>query len=213
MPSPNPGAPAGVRPLPRVWQWVEDYFHHKYDMRVLENDPEALIAYNLFRHSGAAVGLPTGETIRPGDLAMELHFRREALLPLIEDGDPRRVGLALRRLGERDMPRIARALENHPELREVKALHALTLFHRGIDKMGFTIFPMEEWWAERWFSWYHRLLMARDAKHGAERVRRCRDKLVTRHVWAGREAFIRQWSPTPPAAAAEAPRPAAARSG
>jgi hypothetical protein len=57
------------------------------------------------------------------------------------------------------------------------------------------------------------LLMARDAKQWAQRVRRYKDKLVTRHIWAGREAFIRRWNPTLPAAAAEAPRPAAARSG
>lgn len=213
MPSPNHGAPAGAPPLPRAWQWVEDYFHRKYDMRVLDDDPGALIAYNLFRHSGPVVSLPHGESVKPGDLAMELHFRREALVPLIQDGDPRRVGLALRRLGERDLPRITQALETLPELRDVKALHALTLFHRGIDKMGFTILPMTDWWAERWFSWYHQLLMARDAKQGAERVKRYRDKLITRHIWAGRESFIRRWTPTPPAAAAEAPHLAAAHSG
>lgn len=205
--------PDPVRPLSPFWRAVEGYFRRKYDIRVLENDPEVLIAYNLFTHSGPEVRLQSGEVIRPGDRLMELHFRREALLPLMADGDPRRVGLALKRLGERDLPRLVRALQEDPELREVRGLHALTLFHRGIDRMGFEVVPMENRWAERWFTWYHRVLMARDAHAGAERVRRHRDKLVTRHIWAGREAIIRRWTASSPAAAAATPRSAAARSG
>lgn len=213
MAHPDPPAAPAVRPLSPFWRAVESYFHRKYAIRVLENDREALIAYNLFRHAGDEVRFQSGEVLRAGELVMELHFRREALLPLIADGDPRRVGLALRRLGERDLPRLARALENDPELREVRALHALTLFHRGIQPMGFEVRPMQDRWAERWFSWYHQVLMARDAHHGAERVKRHREKLVTRHIWAARESFIRRWTASSPAGAAGAPRPTAARSG
>jgi hypothetical protein len=109
------------------------------------------------------------------------------------DGDPRRVGRALLRLGLRDLPRLAAALRREPELREVRALHALTLFHRGIERLGFEVVPMRDPRAERWFSWWHRVLMARDARDGAERVRQHRAKLVTRHIWYPREAFLARY--------------------
>ncbi len=188
---------APARPLPLFWRLLEEHFRRRYDIRVLENDPEALIAYNLWVYGGPEVLLNSGEEVRKGDRVMELHFRREALLPLIADGDPRRVGLALKRLGERDLPRLTRALETDPELREVAAMHALTLFHRGIDRMGFEVHAMENRLAERWFSWYHQVLMARDAKEGAQRVKRHREKLVTRHIWVTRESLIRRWPPSP----------------
>lgn len=182
-----------MRPLPLFWRLVEGYFERKYRIRVLENDPQALIAYNLWSYTGSEQVLPSGERVRPGDPVMELHFRRAALLPLIQDGDPRRAGLELLRLGKRDLPRLARVVQTDPELQNVAALHALTLFHRGIDRLGFEIVPVASRLEERWFSWYHRVLMARDSHAGAERVRQHRHKLITRHIWFTREAFIRRW--------------------
>jgi len=176
--------------LSPIWRALEGYFRHVYRLRTLEDDPEALLAYNVFRYQGAALTLADGATVRPGDLVMELHFRREALAPLIADGNPARMGLGLMRLGDRDIPRLARLLERDPGLAEVRALHALTLFHRGITRYGFEVLPVREWWVERWFTWWHRLLLARDHAHGARHVRENRAKLVTKHVWISREALL-----------------------
>jgi hypothetical protein len=181
--------------LPLFWRLLEGYFHRKYGVRALEDDPRALLAYNLYRHPDPDVVLDSGETIGRGDLVMELHFRREALSALIRQGDPIRVALEMRRMGEQELPRLARLVERDESLREVRALHALTLFYRGINKMGFEIRPMEDKWAERWFTWWHRLLMARDSSQGSERVRRYKDKLVTRHIWMSREDLIRRYAP------------------
>jgi hypothetical protein len=191
-----------ARPLPLHWRLLEAYFHRVYHMETLENDPGALLAYNFFTYRGPDVPLSDGATVRAGDRVMELHFRREALLPLIQDGDPRRVGLALLKLGDRDIPRLARALRDDPALRDVRALHALTLFHRGIGRWGFEVRPVDEPLAERWFTWWHRLLMARDHPQGGAHIRQHQAKLVTRHVWASREALIRRYAadaaPGPP---------------
>jgi len=189
--SPTPPKPP-VRPLPWYWRALEAWFARRSGLRTLDDDPEALLAYNLYHHGGRPVALEGG-TVHSGDLVLELHFRREALLPLIAEGDPRRAGRALLRLGRRDLPRLAAALEREPELREVRALHALTLFHRGIQHVGFQVVEMESALACRWFSWWHRLLMARDASTGAARVREHREKLVTRHIWFPREAFLRRY--------------------
>jgi peptidoglycan-N-acetylglucosamine deacetylase len=199
---PNPES--AIRRLPLFWRLLEGYFARKYRIRALDDDPTTLLAFNLYRHTGADVPLKTGEVIRKGDLLMELHFRREAMMPLIAEGDPLRVALEMRRMGERELPRLARMLESDAELREVAGVHALTLFYRGINKMGFEIVPLREKWAEAWFTWWHRLLMARDSSQGSERVRRYRDKLVTRHIWMSRAELIRRYgeSPSPDEAAA-----------
>src|SRR5207248_2187506 len=120
------------RELPLLWRLLEAYFHRVYGIRPLNEEPDCLIAYSRFRYRGPEVALQCGTRVRSGDPVLELHFRREALVPLARDGDPRRMGLALLRLAERDTPRLALALRDDPAFQDVKAMHALTLFHRGI---------------------------------------------------------------------------------
>ena len=182
-----------ARPLPLAWQLVEAWFERSLQVRVLEDDPASLLAYNLYHHRGREVPLRCGTVIRAGDPLLELHFRREALAPLVQDGDPRRMGLALMQLGDRDVPRLARALRDRPELQEVKAAHALTMFHRGITRYGFEVQPIRERHLEWWFTTWQRILMARDHAEGRKRVRKFRDRLVARHIWASRETLLSRY--------------------
>ncbi|MCC2671757.1 MAG: polysaccharide deacetylase [Armatimonadetes bacterium] len=179
------------RPLPLFWRLLEAWFQRVYRMEPLTSDPSCLFAFNLFQHHGPEVRLQCGAVIREGDTLLEIHFRREALLPLIQTGDAARMGLDLIKLGDRDIPRLAEALEQDPRLQSVRAVHALTLFHRGIGRYGFEVLPVRERHVERWFTWWHRLLMARDHAHGSARVKEHLDTLVTRHVWLSREELIR----------------------
>ena len=95
-------------------------------------------------------------------------------------------------------------------LAEVKALHALTLFHRGITRWGFEVLPVREWWLQVWFTAWHRLLMARDHPRGWAHIRENREKLVTRHIWLSRAGLIRKYGASDAAAPAPA-APAASR--
>lgn len=183
--------PAEARPLPWHWQLLERWFERAYRTEPLAaDDPACLFAFNLFPHQGREVQLQCGSVVRPGDTVLEIHFRREALAPLIATKDPARMGLELIKLGDRDIPRLAHALETDPRLTSVRALHALTLFHRGIQRYGFEIFPVEEWHLARWFTWWHRLVMARDHALGSSRVAEHLDTLVTKHVWISRDELV-----------------------
>jgi peptidoglycan-N-acetylglucosamine deacetylase len=192
-PSPNETPPRPAAPLPLFWRLLESWFRRTYHIEPVDDRPDGLLAYNLYVYRGPEVRLQDGEVVRDGDQVMEMHFRREALLPLIADGNPRRMGIALLRLGDRDFPKVGLLLEEDPRLAEVRAVHALTLFHRGIQRFGFEVVPVREWWAERWFTWYHRMLMARDHAHGRAHVRANQEKLVTRHIWISRAEMIHRY--------------------
>jgi len=204
---------SGRDSLPLPWRLLEAHFQRVYQVRPVDGDPDALLAYNPFRHAGPELRLQCGLTIYKGDPLLEVHFRRAALLPLIQDGDSTRMGLGLIRLADRDIPRLAAALEREPELREVKALHALTLFHRGVTRYGFEVRPVKERPLEWWFTWWMRLLLARDHAWGAGRLKVGTEALVVKHVWVSRETLIqrcvqRGWVAAP-ASPGEAPRHAA----
>lgn len=187
--------------LSLFWRIFESAFQQTYRICPLEADPECLFAWQPAVHRGPDVRLTDSHPIYAGDPLLELHFRREALLPLLEQGasDPAHLGLGLLRLADRDVPRLARALRDRPEFAHVRGLHAITLFHRGIQRYGFEVRPLEPRTAEWWFTLWQRQLMARDHPAGNARVRPFRDRLVARHVWCTPEMLIRRYGNSPAA--------------
>jgi hypothetical protein len=181
--------------LSLLWRMLEAWFQRVYRLEPLNSEPNCLIAFNLYAHQGEPVTLQDATTLRARDTVLEIHFRREALLPLIQDGSPVRMGIRLLRLGDRDIPRLAQRLATDPALAEVRALHALTLFHRGIERFGFEVLSVKERHVEWWFTQWHRLLMARDHAEGWKHVKAHREQLVTRHIWISREEFLRRHLP------------------
>ena len=181
-----------VPPLPLGWRLLEAWFRRRYGIEPVAGDPQSLLAFNLFTHGGADVPLRCGTVVRAGDCVMEIHLRREALLPLLRLENSARAGIEFIKLGNRDLPRLVRQMEEDPRLRPVKALHALTLFHRGVSRYGFEVLPVRESHLEWWFTRWQCALMARDrgtiaAFGGAD------ERPVVRHVWASRETVIQRY--------------------
>ena len=175
--------PPPPKPLLLHWRLLEAWFQRAYAMEPVAPEPDCLLAFNRYRHRGETVTLQDGVEVREGDALLEIHFRREALLPLMQDGDPARMGFNLIKLGDRDLPRLARRLADDPALADIKALHALTLFYRGISRYGFENHPVKQRHVEWWFTFYHRLLMARDHAHGRKHIQEFKQRLVTRHAY------------------------------
>lgn len=191
-----PAAPTSPRPLPWHWRLLEAYFARAYRTEILGGEPGSLFAFNLFAHRGPEIVLKCGTRVRAGDTVMEVHFRREGLAPLAAQADSTGLGLGLLLLADREVPRLAGELARDPRFAEVKALHALTLFHRGIRRYGFEVFPVRERPVERWFTWWQKLLLRRDHPHGEKAVAGSGEAAVVRHVWVSREALVRRYGPT-----------------
>ncbi|MBM3457292.1 MAG: hypothetical protein FJX77_01980 [Armatimonadetes bacterium] len=195
-----------MTPLPLYWRLFEAAFQRACRIVPLDPDPACLLAVQPARHHGSPVTLTDGHLIRPGDPILELHFRREALGPLLKQPDPARLALGLLQLADRDIPRLARALRDRPEFYPIQGLHALTLFHRGISRYGFEVREIESPLAERWFTWWQQTLMARDHPLGRRRVDPHRTRLIARHVWCSPAELIRRYgSPNDRASLREAP--------
>lgn len=181
------------RPLPWYWRLLEGYFARTYRTEILEGDPGSLFAFNLYAHVGPEVTLKCGTRVAAGDPVMELHFRREGLAPLAEHPDPAGLALGLLQLADREVPRLASVLEADPRFASVKAMHALTLFHRGIRRYGFEVFPVQEKHLEVWFTFWQKLLLRRDHPHGDRAVAGQGEEAVVRHVWVSRVELIRRY--------------------
>lgn len=195
------GSGSATPALPVHWRWIEDWFTRRYGIVPLDGRPGCLFAFNLFRHGGGAVVLPGGETLKPGDLAMEIHFRRAALLPLAAAESPVALGIGLLRLADRETPRLADRLASDPALADVRALHAVTLFHRGITRYGFDARPLASDLQARWLTWWQLRLLFRDhpaATSLRESIRAHPEAWKVREVWASRAAFCERYGKATP---------------
>lgn len=151
-------------------------------MEAVTSEPDCLLAFNIFRYGGPSLTLPDGSQLERGDLVAEIHFRRRAVQQLASLGSPVRMAAGLLQYGDRDLPRFVDRLQSEPLLRQVKAAHAVTLFHRGIQRYGFTVYPVRPAWRARWFTWWHSLLMRRDRGSLPEGS-------SSMEIWAGRRSL------------------------
>jgi len=182
MPEPFP-----VPELPPAWRLVEKAFSRALRVQPLTDRPDCLIAYSLYRHRGRAVPLQDGVEVRAGMLVAELHFRRESAVAMASLQDPLRAGMEMLKSADRDVPLLADALQTDAHLRDVQALHGLTLFHRGLHRYGFEVRPIEPAWRERWFTWWQKALMKRDQAPGATDTGAYG---ASREIWVSRERLI-----------------------
>ena len=175
-----------------LWSAVEAAFARLYRIRRVGEEADALFAVSPARHRGAPVTLADGAVIQPGDPLLEVHFRRETMLQLAEL-EPRLGVLGLRRLARRDTPLLAALLAEGGPYEEVVALHALSLFERPSRRMGWEARDVEPPLARWWFSLYLRMLLARDHRWGAARLRQRPEALVARHLWMSRQTLLDRW--------------------
>ncbi len=209
---PSPGAHPLHRkhpPLHPVWRWFEERFQRAYALRPVSDDPQCLIAYHRSAYRGAGITLRCGTLLREGDPLVEIHFRREALLPLA-GADPARVAIQLLKWADRDLPLLATQLERDPAIRDARALHALTLFHGAVARYGFEVTPIRERHRKWWFTAWQRLLLQRDHHAGGAHARKLCAELDARHIWLSREALIQRCA-AHAARDLPAPAPAAGR--
>lgn len=173
---------------------MESAFTRIYRITPLHSEPDCLFAWNRFRYSGPLLRLSDGTQVERHCDCLELHFRREAFLPLSGSADPALLALDLLRRVNRELPLLAEALQKRPEFSTIRAVHALTQFHRGIGRYGFDVLPVHSSAEERWFTFWQSLILMRDHPSGQAAAARLVEGRVVRHVWAGRDALIQRYA-------------------
>jgi len=98
----------------------------------------------LRRYRGKSLICQDGQQIHAGDWIGELHLDNRQVLQLSREVGADRAGLLTARKLRKSMKLISEALQNDPELSQVKALTGITLLHRGIiHGLGFEVHPLE----------------------------------------------------------------------
>ncbi|MDR5683474.1 MAG: hypothetical protein QN163_05545 [Armatimonadota bacterium] len=155
--------------------------------------PGSLLRLEIRTHRGRPVVVGDGTVVRPGDPIGEIHIDNMVVADYHrQTSDPRRLGLLFGRGMAEALRLLASYLKANPD-RRIVAVHAVSLYWEGSERLGFEIRPIRSWWA-RWAAnawlkfllWYYHPEGVRRSR-GRERLREPREawmsfqRLMERH--------------------------------
>ncbi|RJQ31404.1 MAG: polysaccharide deacetylase family protein [Peptococcaceae bacterium] len=148
----------------------------------------------LRRYHGRDLRLPDGVVLQKRDHYAELHLNNDYLLELTKQSNSTAgMGLSLARSGQDAMPVIARHLTEEPRFQKAKAILAVTLMHRGAERLGFSIHDLQPGvfpWLTRWYEIWLLILFHPD---GLKRFKKHKHKLTLKQIAMSRAELMRRY--------------------
>ncbi|OZB96886.1 polysaccharide deacetylase [Paenibacillus sp. XY044] len=143
---------------------------------------------------GKSIRSDSGQWLHAGDWIGELHLDNGQVLELSRSLGPDRAALKTARLLKQSLRQIREAMDDVPELAEVKALTGITLLHRGLTHgLGFEQHPLESGWFRLLTTLYLRFLLRMLHPAGQKRVKHSAPKLFPQMLLMTRQAFIERY--------------------
>jgi len=182
------------RMLLAVWMRWEHLFERLFHIEPIDrSNPLLKLRIRKFRGSRPIV-LPDGEVIRHGDLVAELHFDNELLLHIGSNSNSS-VHLAIQiiRRAETLMPQMGQMIHRDPKYREVKGLYGISILHRGVKQLGFTVIGMPKSLFSFVTRYYLRWLMYVIHPLGRERLKLKPDEMVPKIIAMSRKELVSRY--------------------
>lgn len=142
-----------------------------------------VLGYSLRRYAGRGLETATGVRLRRGDLVLELHLDSRLLAESTGDDTAHKRILRLRRILLADLRELARQVEADPRLAAAAGLWGLTLLHRGVGFLGFTVAEPDPGAGGRLATWYMRLLLTAYHPEGEDRLQHREEELIAREIF------------------------------
>ncbi|MDQ0189432.1 hypothetical protein JI721_05690 [Alicyclobacillus cycloheptanicus] len=187
--------PLWRRGLIFCWQPVEALFTRLY--HVTDVNDMFRISPAVWHH-GERLNKDGITVLYDGAPVLDLHFQNLTLLQLSNAKDNRALIRGLRD-AKRGLTDVAALLRDDERYRDVRALTAFTLIHRGIDLLGFHVEPLPDTSEKRRLQAYMRFLMGMYHPEGFRRLREGRQSLEVKLVWMSREELMAAYGTNNPA--------------
>ncbi|ANS75426.1 xylanase deacetylase [Paenibacillus yonginensis] len=203
----NPVLPWYKRFIVSLWLLWEKLFHVMFHLQTTDNE-DPMFHFRKIKYSGAPIELEGGGTLAKGDPVLELHFDNKKLFQLGSKAKSAvHLAIQLVRTTEKALPDLARYIQKHPELREVKALYGITMINRGPEQFGFTITDLPKGLFATSTTFYLKLLMSVIHPNGRERIKAHQEQMVPKILVIPTENLISRFAGEEPVPAS---KPAAA---
>lgn len=178
--------------LRRVWGGYDWAIRKLSGIRDLQEGKSSFYRVAFRRYRGKDWLMPDGSVLKAGDAYLELHINNDYLLNSVGENTGRAAMIALREV-RKELPVVARLLENDNRYRDIKVLLAITLLHRGTEHLGFTAYDMPQGPLRTITGWYERWLLGLYHPGGFKKLGFYRDKLVPKYIVMTRQDLLQRY--------------------
>jgi peptidoglycan/xylan/chitin deacetylase (PgdA/CDA1 family) len=160
--------------------------------------------FALHTHHGSDWTLYNGNMLKSGEPYLDLHANNDRFLALIDENTSveRSAIIAMREMLH-NLPRLAEFLQSDKRVEKVNIIMGITLLHRGLGRIGFTIVDMKPGISKTLIGWYERWLLGIYHPGGFKKQKSYREKLSPKYVIITRQELMRYLPPTGTATAVE----------
>lgn len=177
--------------LYRFMCWYDDWWRRHHNVEKFDE----LISFSLEKFSGERRIMNDGSWIEPGDVLAILHFNRECFSGAAAHArDYMRNALRFRKLIFASLSQLAKDVNRHEKLAQVKAFYGVSWLPPHGEKFGFLIEKLPDSTLTRIRKYYFRLLLKVFFPQVAERES---ERIEPHAYWLTRHNLLKYFSAEP----------------
>lgn len=170
------------RVIVSLWLVWEKIFHMVFHLETT-NKEEPIFHFRSRTYHGEPVIMRDGNTLESGDKIVELHFDNKMLFKIGSHSKSSvQIAIQMIRSVEKALPELAQHIQDHPELKEAKALYGVSMINRGPEQFGFTVKDLPRGIFAKSSTLYLKLLMSVIHPAGQQRVKRHSEQLIPKLI-------------------------------
>ncbi|TYA12697.1 polysaccharide deacetylase family protein [Paenibacillus faecis] len=182
-------ARSGAKPASRskkivvsLWLLWEKVFHQLFHLQST-NEENPLLHFRIRPYHGEPVEMNGGVKLKSGDRIMELHFDNKRLYEFgSRSKSPVQLAIKMVRGMEKELPKLADHIANHPDLHDVKALYGVSMINKGPEQFGFTVTDLPKGWFASSSRLYLKFLLRVIHPEGGARLKQSAEHLVPKLI-------------------------------
>lgn len=150
----------------------------------------------LRRYRGGEWAMHDGTVLKPGDHYLELHVNNDRYMALIDENmSVERASIIAMREVLNGLPQLAEYLNSDKKLKSVNVAMGITILHRGLGRIGFTVVDMKPGIFKTFTGWYERWLLGVFHPGGFKKQKSYREKLIPKYVIITRQDLVKKLTP------------------
>ncbi|MCP3778859.1 polysaccharide deacetylase family protein [Paenibacillus sp. MZ03-122A] len=164
------------------WLQYERLFHVLFRLRPVSQE-DTIFYYRRRIYHGPNVNMENSRWLEKGDPIIELHFDNKKLFQLGSTAKSMvHLAIQLIRIVKKQLPDLAQRIVHDSEMKGVKAIYAVSMIHRGPEKLGFQVRELPKGLFKHVSTVYLKLLFRVIHPSGSEQLSEKKDVMVPKLI-------------------------------
>jgi hypothetical protein len=176
-----------------VWKSFDSLFRVAFRIKHLDEGESHLFCLVQRRYLGKSFSVD-GVLVRRFDPVIEIHMNNKLLAQILRD-ETSVVSVAARLIKEtrRSLPALAKCVSSH-QYEKATVLYGTTFIHRGVERFGFSTYPINSQTTHRFLAWYLRNILRMANPNARDLLKSRPDVWSPKIVAISKERLIQEYA-------------------